>query len=370
MVKGVAGAGEGVGGQGKGRAVDGGLGLHAALAAVGPVIHGVGVGHPPGVDGLAVGGQLVLRAHRAGEGGVQIPLHGVVAGAGVLLVEHLRVHCEVRDVGQDQSVQMVVGRHEAAVLQRRVAAHVQGGELVVVDVQELQLFQHGAVKAGEAVVEGLDEHQLQVAAHVQLGEGVVAAVELHQLRVAGKVQLGEPVALAVQVHQFRAAGHVQLFQGVGGAVQRGQPGVFAHIQAGEPVVVHVQPFQRGEMADAGQVTDAQAGEVQHGDLCQFPAGEHAVGAHAVQVAFVQQPAAKDLVGEIRFIDVHVLPEGEGARRQGQRQGQRDAESLQQSSHEGSPFYVLTRDIRAGPHLRMIPDKKLIVPYFPPLSIPF
>ena len=268
---------------------------------------------------------------------------------------------------------MIVGGHKAVARQRGIAAHVQGGELVVVDVQKLQLFEHGAVKTGEAVVEGLNEHQFRIAAHVQLFQGIVTAVKLHQLRVAGKVQAGEPVALAIQVHQFRAAGDVQMFQNVGGAAQRAQPGVLPQVQAGEPVVVHVQLFQRGEMTDAGQVPDAQIGEVQRGDLRQLHAGEHAVGAHTVQVAFIQQPVTKDFVGEIRFIDVHVLPEGKDARRQGQRrqrQGQRDAEGLQQSSHGESPFYVLARGIRAGLHMRMIPAKKLIVPYFPPLSIPF
>ena len=322
-VKGVAGTAEGIGGQGKLLVIDHRLIGHAARAAVGPVVHGIGVGHPPGIDGLAGGHDHVFLANGSGVVLVVVPFGTIVAGAGVLLKKHLRLHRKVRNIGQGQAVQRVVGRYKAVALQHRVVAHIQLGQPVVVDVQKPQLFQHRGVKLGQLVVKGLNKHQLQVMAHVQRRQEVVPAVQLLQLRVAGQIQRGQLVALTVQVDEFSAAGHIQRREEVGGAVQIPQPGIGPHIQRRQPVVAHIQRFQRGKVLNTGQIGNVLAGQIQFGHRRQFFGGQATVRPRAVQVGRICQPGAEIRVGEVLRADLQVCACRQHARRQqGQRQQRR------------------------------------------------
>lgn len=247
---------------------------------------------------------------------------------------------------------MVVGGNKPVALQRRVAAHVQGGEPVEVDVQELELFQHGTVKFLQPIVEGLDKGKFRIVAHIQRLQIIVPAIQLHQRRVAGQIQCLQPVVLAVQFHQLRAAGHVQAGESVVGAVQKAQSGIAAHVQAGERVVLHRERLQGGKVLDARQVRDAEPGQPQVGDGAQFGSGEEAVGSRAPQVVLVQQPGAQRRVREIGLVDGHCIIGGQDARRRHEGDGQRGREYTAKDSvcdsHGGFSLYMYTVSLSKKP----------------------
>ena len=205
--------------------------IHAACTAVGRKTHGIAVGHPTGINGLAIAGDIFF-SDGLGELAVVEPFRPLGAHNGILLQKILGIHLKAGHVGQNQGAQVVVAAHKAAVLQLGVMAHVQRSEPVVVDVQKAQLAQHAHIDLGELVVKGLDKHQLGVVAQIQAGEQVAPGIQLDQLRVAGKIDLGDLVPLEVQIDQAGAAGHVQ---------------------RGELVFPHIQPFQQGQaQSQAGQ----------------------------------------------------------------------------------------------------------------------
>ena len=196
----VAGAGESGLGQLELLAVFAVQRVHAAHAAVGVKPHGIAVGHPAGVNGLAVARDVFLP-DGLGVLAVIEPFRPLRAHDGILLQKVLGVHLQAGHVGQDQGTQVVVAAHEAAVLQLGVMAHVQSGELVISHIQPLQHRQLQG-ETGQLVGTGVQIFQLsEIFDALQAGDSLILHVDGgHSLQLL----LGEHTVLADAVQVLRA----------------------------------------------------------------------------------------------------------------------------------------------------------------------
>ena len=244
---------------------------------------------------------------------------------GVLLLVVVQIDGQLGGVRQLDGLHHVVPGHKAAPLQLQVAAHVQGGQLIVINVEKVQLGQMGHVNGGQLVCEGFNELQGGVVRQIQRLKEIVPAVEGAQAGAAGEVQLGQQVHLAVEGNQVPMARNIQTGQPIVGTVEGNQFGIFAHIQLGQQVVGAVQPgqvgvlgeiqlrqlvlraiqrLQIGEGLQALQAGQPLAGQVQGGHRLALGQGKYAIRTRTVQVACVLQPGDQLGIGK-DLSDFHI-----------------------------------------------------------------
>ena len=250
-----------------------------------------------------------------------------MAQLGILLQIDVPVYHLAGPVREDQRVQPVVPGHEARADAGEigVVAHVQMGQAVVIQMDKLQIGQHGKIHFRQLVIKGFDELQAGVGGKVHRLQIVAAAIDDLQRCAAGQVEGGHVVVFTVEGQQLVQAGHVQAVDAVIVALQIAQGAVLLHVQRFQGIVLAVEGLQRGEYLNALQRGDAHGGDVDLPNVLQLLLGEHAVGAGAVQVGRIRQPLAEYGVGE------HVLRDGDVGRT-----GQRCGEELagQQQRKQG------------------------------------
>lgn len=164
------------------------------------------------------------------------------------------VHILAGPVGQGQCFQIIVFGNEAAAITGEIGivAQIQMGEAVVIQMDKLQLFEHGKVDLGEAVVKGLDEFQIGVGGKIHGCQVIAAAVDDFQCCAAGQFDGGHMIVFTKQCDQLVQTGYIQTADAVGFAVQITQGSILTNIQLGQLIIVAAELFKGVKYLDSFQ----------------------------------------------------------------------------------------------------------------------